>query len=161
MTKAINECKPFLEVEKQVCSLPLAIKLKNLGVNQETVFYYEASKDKRQDEEGKWRPTYYDIIARSKHDITAFAAEYGYKRFISAYTAAELGELLPSSVLKNDKSYRISIVNGNGLKYIDYTAYENGVGTLLYGYPMIEEDTEANARAQMLIYLLENNLLTL
>lgn len=137
MTKAINECKPFLEVEKQVCSLPLAIKLKNLGVNQETIFYYEASKDKRQDDEGKWRPTHYDITARNKHDITAFAAEWGYKRFISAYTVAELGELI--------KGFSPS--------------YCSSTWSVWLGDCHIEDDNEANARAKVLIYLLENNLI--
>jgi hypothetical protein len=133
-------------LENQVCSLELAKKLKELGVEQESYFewFWYRYTDKR-----------WDIAISEKLKGHADSLR------VSAFTVAELGEMLPNSIKIKNQFYYLNIVNGNGVKYIDYITYseKNRIGTLLRGYPM-DDDTEADARAKMLIYLLENNLLT-
>lgn len=64
----------------------------------------------------------------------------------SAYTVAELGEIL--------SSYRQGIMPSWNANF-DHGWYFKG-----HGYT-IHENTEADARAKMLIYLLENNLINI
>lgn len=132
-------------LEDQVCSLEFAKKLKELGVKQKSLFAYLKVKN-------EWR-----IVAHSPQlEVRSF---YVGKNLISAFTVAELGEMLPHSVIRDDEEYKITpSAAGGGLKYIDYTTYEDGVGTYLKGYPITSGKTEANARAKILIYLIENKL---
>ena len=76
----------------------------------------------------------------------------------TAYTVAELGEMLPHEVRIDDDSYWHSIriekwSVGDG--FVWKVIYEN------HEKKSFEQkaDTEADARAKMLIYLKENNLL--
>lgn len=141
-----------MKLEQQVVSLELAQKLKELGVKQESFFIWKQCINKQL--------ACYQIPTVSTHKNVDNDDEI----IASAFTVAELGEMLPSGLSKDGKNYRIHIVNGNGLKYLDYVTYENGTPTfLLQGYPMLanSKDTEADARAKMLIYLLENKLITL
>lgn len=139
-----------MEKEDQVVSLEFAKKLEKLGVKQESLFYWlnihedEEDKDEYPDE---W--------------ILIPSAQRGAGSFYSAFTVAELGEMLPTVVKKDEKLYYIQCnANGNSLRYMDYTTYDtNGIGTFLRAYPLVEANTEANARAKTLIYLLENNLI--
>lgn len=72
-----------------------------------------------------------------------------YKEIYSAFTVAELGEILPINL----NSYKLD----TGKWYCE--AHEcHGAET---NWEYTEDETEANARAKMLIYLLENKLLTL
>ena len=72
---------------------------------------------------------------------------YGDYILYSAFTVAELGEMLPEyfiSFFKQKSEWVCSTpINGVG-EFEDYTVYSN---------------TEANARAKMLIWLKENNYL--
>ena len=132
-----------MKLEQQVVSLELARKLKELGVDQKSLFYID-----EQDQE----ITYGMFVAPTFPGHT----------YISTFTVAELGEMLPTYFHKDGREYRITIVNGNGLKYIDYAKYKNSRPVfLLNGYPMLmdSKDTEADARAKCLVYLLENKLI--
>lgn len=129
-----------MKLEQQVCSLELATKLKELGVKQESYFVWHGDGS----EENPWK-----VFIRSQTGSN-----------IPAFTVAELGEMLPRVVTKDEKLYLLTpSAGGNGLRFIDYVTYHNGVGTFLAAYPYIEGDTEADARAKMLIYLIENNLI--
>jgi hypothetical protein len=137
-----------MELEKQVCSLELAKRLKELGVEQSALFRHDTRLRKI-----TW-----------SGDIQAAPVDFG-DRYIAAFTVAELGEMLPQVVQakgRHDSRERLYYITpsagGNGLRFIDYVAYENGAGTMLYAYPYLEGDTEADARAKMLIYLLEKGL---
>lgn len=119
-----------MKLEKQVCSLELAKRLKELGVKQESYFYWS-----------------YDLLDSHtiRHQAKGWGADY------SAFTVAELGEMLPEQVpYKDDGADDISfLLSGkqDGLWWVNYTK----------GFT---EKTEVDARARMLIHLIENNLLT-
>lgn len=114
-----------LPLEKQCCSLESARRLKELGFSQESLFYHCVRKqpDGRQ-------------IRRRTRGIKFYSGQY-----ISAYTVAELGELLPKGfwhISKGDR-FHITCVNSS----------EQAMSGL----------NEAECRALMLIYLAYNKLI--
>jgi hypothetical protein len=118
-----------MTLESQVCSLESATKLKELGVQRESLFYHHASLNKI-----SWRG-----------DIPISRSEFG-DRYIPAFTVAELGEMLPTDYCLSGK-----------------TEYEEPFRAFWCGLENISwlwAETEAEARAQMLIHLLENHLVT-
>lgn len=124
-----------MKLEQQVCSLELAKKLKELGVKQESLFYWYSLIN-------SWR---IDNKKSNESDISAF-------------TVAELGEMLPSQIKYMGYVYEF-VMTKNWTKkgwYANYEKLENKVRGMIEGV-----DTEADARAKMLIYLLENKLITL
>lgn len=123
-----------MKLENQVVSLDLAKRLKELDVKQESLFWWK--KVKRGDE-FFWKLSYGllgdDIIAEH----------------FSAYTVAELGAMLPSHVKVNSAWMPIS-----------FSQRENkGWRVVIRGVYQPCDVKEADARAKMLIYLLENNLI--
>lgn len=126
-----------MPLEKQVVSLELAQKLKELGVKQESYFSWVISQDKEKRE----------IVQLRKTDIGIYNNPL-YKMY-HAYSVAELGEMLPvctwsSKVVSTFGKYNCwRFKDGGGVTEKD-TFYA---------------DTEADARAKMLIYLLVNNLI--
>ncbi len=126
-----------MTLENQVCSLELAKRLKELGVKQES-FCYWITNTNGHNPWLKWRK---NVDCPCEFFTTA-----NVKVRYSAFTVAELGEMLPPSVRVNkefdDKNEKIFYV---GLHHGDWR---------------ISADTEADARAKMLIYLLENKLIT-
>lgn len=120
-----------MTLEQQVCSLELAQKLKELGVRQESLFYWQ------------------------EYMETKISCVFGRHRYFngtesSAFTVAELGEMLPTEVLGEltDMLPTRTISGGFRVNLDDE-------GMLYAG------KSEADARAKMLIYLLENKLITL
>ena len=117
-----------MKLENQVCSLESAKRLKELSVNKDSLYYWYNCTD----HPGEWRIT--DIKLNNDLD-----------KETSAYTVAELGEMLPSGLVTSGRKYK-------------------DIFMCVYGNPEIdlvfkEEKTEAEARAKMLIYLLENNII--
>ncbi len=139
-----------MKLEDQVVSLELSQKLKELGVKQESLFVWRGVQD--------WRfgPLRYTLayVANLVDDsnfpkiwkIRASKVVVTY----SAFTVAELGEMLPAKH-QQIKLYRRHL--GEWVCRWDY-------GTSPTGCHMETSNTEANARAKMLIYLLENELIT-
>ncbi len=125
-----------MEIEQQVTSLELSRKLKALGVKQESYFYWF-----------KGGLTEYHIMNREE-------LEFPDRRLISAFSVAELGEMLPK------ETYMFGWVNGKvrltawaGIADFNDKRFENvTVG-------QFDSETEAEARARLMIYLLENNLM--
>ena len=103
------------------CDLKYAKKLKELGVKQEGVFCY-------------WQN------ATTKEWNFSNHLSHSPSKALSAFTVAELGELLPDNVL----SYHW---------YKEYTAVARGEDNSIIH--SIWADTEANARAKMLIWLIK------
>lgn len=115
-----------MKLEDQVCSLDIAKRLKELGVEQESLWYYHGPEEK---------PFFLIHAMKAPHDVV----------IASAFTVAELGEMLPPFVTTE--------------KYLckgkpRFNAREEET---------IEEhcwhgDKEADARAKMLCYLIEQGL---
>jgi hypothetical protein len=128
-----------MTLEHQVCSLDLAKRLKELGVKQESLFYW-------------WRhegDSRYILINPILDNRTpkSYVDAYAQAEMYSAFTVAELGEMLPRS--KFIYSYPGFVES----------AWCCEMGTGQDGHREYA-NTEANARAKMLIYLLGHNLLT-
>lgn len=123
-----------MKLENQVCSPELAKKLKELGVKAESLFAYYGNA-------GTWYDAIVDMDMYKDAD-----ASFREAKLLPAYTAAELGQILIEAGRGNMPHYV------HGQKCWAYHAEPDN---------WIEADTEANARAKMLIYLLENKLITL
>lgn len=155
-----------MKLEDQVCSLKYAKRLKELGVKQKSLFYWVSS---RWDKTGNKRHRIHEGIP--EYAKGEMGEKYNFLEINSAFTASELGEMLPEKL--------IHIENGNsGKKYeVELEFYTNfkecwyenedktcpcGCGTFFNKSLYIGEDkTEVNARTKMLIYLLENKLIKL
>ena len=125
-----------MKIEDQVVSLEIAKKLKELGVKQESLFYWLCSGPDQFD----------DVPPPRVIRAYEFTAEF-LERLPSAFTVAELGELLPEEIHKNDMRFQWKVQ-----KY--RFQYENR----LEEFSMFGK-TEAEARGKMLILLLENKIL--
>lgn len=112
-----------MKLEQQVTSLEISKKLKELGVKQDSYFRWCERADKM-----GW------YIEKSQQFQEGF----------SAFTVAELGEMLPEGFASDraDGEGRIYWVTDNSSEIQSISA-----------------ETEADARGKMLIYLLENKLL--
>lgn len=129
-----------MTLEKQVCSLELSKKLAELGVKQESLWCWANDYD----------TNYCICLSRSK---TAKLGGMPYP----AYTVTELGELLPVLTDAEEISILETYRRPYGLEN------ETSFGVRLKGFDgrYYIEDTEADARAGMLVHLLENKLITL
>jgi hypothetical protein len=148
-----------MNLEDQVCSLEYAKKLLDLGVK------------------GNFPLFRYDVWKGISH-IRYFLQESEISGEVAypAFTATELGELLPNSVLKPElapfDNYRLTIrkfisvdekmnhTNNFMINYeCDSTEMEGAEAWLIRKLALnIYEPNLANAMAKMLIYLVENNL---
>lgn len=131
-----------MKVEKQVCSLKLAKRLKELGVKQESLWYYVAQAQYADDEE-------VDPIWVLRSDKQSCKME----RY-SAFTVAEFGEMLPSAIKLNGISS--AVLTGKMKNGTCFCGLYSSVEKAQAEYSAL---TEADARAKMLIYLLENKLI--
>jgi len=137
-----------MKLENQVTSLELSKKLNELGVKQESIWVWHDSAEAGEQ------------LVELKNE-SKLAQQFG--DWISAFTVAELGEMLPKGYVightfkpEEEKAiachwYLIEDKTGKALDlgYNHKAPYDK----------MIYADTEANARAKMLIYLLENKLI--
>lgn len=126
-----------MTLEQQVCSLKLAKRLKELGVKQESLWWWASRMEG--DEEAS-------VLCDDRNWTRYYKDVFGWVR-LSAFTVAELGEMLPNFIVfertNEDNRWRC------------FSTKEVGTGS----YPSLQwGDTEADARAKMLIYLLENKL---
>lgn len=136
-----------MRLEQQVISLELAKRLKELGVKQDSQFYYV------------------NELLVFKTDIGCYAKSGAgvndkylqENEVVAAYDAAELGEMLPYEI---DGKLLDMSKGSDGTWSVYYT--KNALGAITKP-TFIEDqgaDTEADARAKMLVYLIENRLLT-
>jgi hypothetical protein len=130
-----------MELKDQVCTIEQAIRLKELGVKQESIWSWYVTTD-RDDTPSLNRSGYHCPMCG--HPRAPYFAE------VAAYTVSELGLMLP-----------------NAFNTMQVTS-DDGRGNIWRGYDDEDKDcpmdkeyvTEAEARATMLIYLLENYLIT-
>ncbi len=127
-----------MKLENQVVSLELSKKLKELGVKQDSLFYWVGMSIR------KGKDVKVGFALWSKKELDKLIKELGQTQeaIISAFTVAELGEMLPEEVTSNSKrlSYPHRFFNFKSL-------------------PFKMPNIEADARAKMLIYLIENKLI--
>jgi len=121
-----------MKLENQVCSLELAKKLKELGVKQESLWWW-------------------NIYNQNGCDamITLNRPERKGDYCCSAFTVTELGEMLPNYVGGQEISTRKDVDNNYWCELLGDDTKEK----------YFKSNAEANARAKMLIYLIENKLM--
>ena len=118
-----------MELSKIVVSLPLSRKLKKVGVKQESHFWHYLNAGEAV---GAIVDGYQD-----KDD------EFKKAKLVSAFTSGELGEMLPASVFTErfgDKAICNYVAN-------DFSKSAS-----------FSDENEANARAKMLIHLIEQGI---
>ena len=136
-----------MTLEQQVCSLELAKRLKELGVKQESHFVWHR--------EGS-------LASVELNDEKNYPL--GVER-CAAFTVAELGGMLPAEINIPFKNGKPRAVNNSLKAYFGvgrsevHLYYAKPAGTNEYVH--MKGASEADARAMMLIYLLENKLITL
>jgi hypothetical protein len=119
-----------MKLERQVCALDLAKRLKELNVHQNSLFYYCYSK----------RTARHWISTKNEFEHYDKQEDFVILNY-SAFTVAELGMLLPK-----DKIIKIKFFSSGNH------------GIIQNGHIEFLESTEADVRAKMLIYLIENNV---
>lgn len=142
-----------MKLESQVCSLELAKQLKELGVKRDSLFYWQ---DMMLD--GNWGPTNYPIGAIIQRDKKGKEKKIELEK-ISAFTVAELGEMLPDSLLIEGFLYSnefFKMADGRWLVGYQTDFPDRAENKHTQGFVA---ETEADARARMLIWLIENGYL--
>lgn len=125
-----------MRLEDQVCSLDLAKRLKELGCRQESAFYWVTEHNEPFDK-GWVLMLSEDILERG------FIA----RQKISAFLVSELGEMLPNyfGSISRSEDWFCGNFSGNRWHPNDEESQRAG--------------TEANARAAMLVYLIETGVI--
>ena len=160
-----------MNLELQVCSLELAKRLKELGVKQESYFYYR-------DEYGKpdnihnYKIMIWSFVLGSKN----IDERNGAYECISAFTASELLNILPrmvdTKINEPFNNYRLNmtmslVVEDNVAKRVYLINYDCDIRKIedlcfpskqLFQHNIWDKNL-ANALAKTLIYLIENGLL--
>jgi hypothetical protein len=130
-----------MKLENQCVSLEIAKRLKELGCTQESLFYWHNV------------DVMPSIICKHWHP------ERSGDFWISAYTVAELGEILPGQFRKYNQQiqlYREYFINHAKVGDVWLTDCVNEASNT--SLKTFKCETEANARGRMLIYLLENKI---
>ena len=126
-----------MKLEKQVVNLELAKKLKELGFKQESLFYWSDGGELKTEEE------YYNFMDYAESVGKPAGTEI--QKHYPAYTVAELGEML------TDIQFTRKTHKNVKEKWVCYD-------DVFYNIKQLA-NTEADARAKMLIYLKENKLI--
>ena len=130
----------MMKLNDQVVSLELAKKMKELGIEKNSLWsWVVGDKDKAT---GIILAPKKDTMLHLENPIDDAVYIQGIGEHYSAYTVAELGEMLPEYVTSEKCNFK---------KGFFVRAEEETYNTL--------EITEADARAKMLIWLKENNYL--
>ena len=134
---------PFTDtIAKQVCSPAMAQKLKEVGVPQDSIWYWVASS------RGKY-PLLFTAEEIAEMPLFRMVA-------VSAFTVGELGDLLPSSIEQNDEVLRLLCEKSSRGFTVAYVLARGEKQNRIER----KASSEAEARAQMLLSLIENNLYT-
>lgn len=137
-----HETKP-MKLEQQVVSLELGKRLKELGVNQEIL-----------PGESYWVKTtsgwHFFFLNEQEDPPSQTPFEW-----CKAYSVAELGDMLPAFL---DGHYLCACKEPQGWQV--YYTPASGANDM-WGGVYYESEIEADARAKMLAYLIENKLITL
>jgi len=139
-----------MKLENQVISLEIAKKLQKLGIRQESLFYWCKHWD-------AYKGEYVcDLFYQKDEDDRV-------NPYISAFTVAELGALLPPLL----KLPEFVGEKKKVLQTLQVSTWHGRIGFKLYyrhvkghgASKIVIDNTESNARGKMLIYLMENKLI--
>lgn len=136
-----------MNLEKQVCSLELAKQLKELGMKQESQFYHVNAR------------SIGEVILENEIWLIAHHSQINgmSDSWLAAFTVSELGEMLPDNLCICNEHPFLFIAKGTQEENqytIGYSTMEKSIT------PFYTDENEANARAKMLIYLIENKLIS-
>jgi len=160
-----------MNIEDILTSLELSKRLEEIGFNKDSLFYwvngsitYDYDGCAEINDDGQWN-IWKEFTKPDKSDYTLKSepVEDIENKIINAYTASELGEILPKNFYYEKERYTIQYgwdgARTDPVWKIRLEHWlENG------GRKDIEiftDKSEANLRAKMLIYLIENNLIEL
>lgn len=118
-------------IENYVCTLEQAKRLKELGIKQNSLFYYVPSMFHG----GTFIIEYFSIKTEDKY---------------AAFTSQELGELIED--IRHGVSHEIIFADIFRFFQLDYISTTDRQTEILFE---IKSENEAQARAEFLIYLLE------
>lgn len=128
-----------MKLENQVSNKELSEILDKLGVKQESLFYWI----KNFHTNDPWRIGD-KVDISNNNDAISRGLEPWFVIGSSAFTVAEHGEAFPTKYITSEK-------REDDRWYIQFNNIEH--------FKEIDDDTEANARAKMRIYLIENKLI--
>ena len=144
-----------MDIKDQVANLELSKRLKALEIEQESIFYW----------------TEYDTFGGTAGATSLGKPEIrikaelshvkGYPPIASAFTTAELGMMFPDNLVSSgmDEGKWSCIYgpkeDGNDMPDSEWEHKAN----YEFGYICMTDDNEADVRAKMLIYLIENDLI--
>jgi hypothetical protein len=146
-----------MELSKQVVSLGLARKLKELGVKQESLFYWVDLNFGGARGSLKPHPMYYgEQRPWDEEDL------YNEHWIASAFTVAELGEMLPDRITQDGADFNLVIIKAPAFPWLGVyeTVTIDGEREWLKATD-VECESEAELHAKILIYLVEQKLVTL
>ncbi len=129
-----------MKLEDQVCDLEYAKKLRELGVEKESLFYWYKLND-----DIDWQLVMHDKLYQIVKS----------NNVIPAYTVAELGALLPDCLYAHSAS---GIDRPIIMNKVDGIFSVGILNSNRQCNPIFADKKEANARVLMLIYLIENGL---
>lgn len=140
-----------MKLQDQVIPLPMAQRLKELGVKQESYFSWYVAKDVD------------DTPALNRSGFHCLLCGHPYAPYfeaVAAFTVAELGQLMPDYMVVDH--YRMHF---HSYKQEQYK--KPALWTCTFGrstdkeVPDFDRHNEAEARGTLLIHLLESNLITI
>jgi hypothetical protein len=147
-----------MNLDSQLCSEKQAKKLMDLGISQTALFsvnVYENHIDFVLSENND-NPA--GVIGEHTHSkpIPTFKKFGAFTGTYSAFTVAELGAMLPNCTFKlKDSECMIKYLPSGEFYYADASTVNTATSLI-----MTSEPTEAIARAEMLIYMLQNGIVT-
>lgn len=152
-----------MTLQEQVVSLELAKKLKELGVKQESLFYW-INRQREHEGLGEWYYTeceyklvdieYIRRYLREEYIASDMIEKQKGTRIYSAFTVAELWNILPHCIRQD---YYLEFVKKQPYNLVTYRKYQSNY---IIGDIQGPKDNPAEALGRMLIYLIENNLIT-
>ena len=150
-----------MKLENPVVSLELAKRLKELGVKQESLFYWADTRKSHKEYncvKGEFIPfnemSMEIELVMGKDNALNNSKHYNDSEPISAFTVAELGEIFCTGDELSYKFKTYRAVDSNWWIEVGYTENRRIDET-----QMFQAETEADARAKMMIYLIENNFI--
>lgn len=139
-----------MKLENQVCTLEQAKRLKELGIIGASAFYWA-------DKANELRSKIEDVGMFNDHAMVILTENIKNDWCYHAFTVAELGVMMPQEVIIKAQTFYIGSnksVSGNSFFCSLIERYKTNE-LIEFNCP-----SEAEARATMLIHLLQNNLTT-